>query len=39
MLRRSEEADVISAWDVHPETISWVASEGYDDTHDYRGEN
>lgn len=28
MLRRSEEADVISAWNAHPETISWVASEG-----------
>lgn len=21
----------------HPETISWVASEGYDDIHHYRG--
>ena len=37
MLRRSEEADVISAWNTHPETISWVASEGYDDIHHYGG--
>lgn len=37
MLRRSEEADVISAWNAHPETISWVASEGYDDIHHYGG--
>lgn len=28
---------MLLAWNAHPETISWVASEGYDDIHHYGG--